>query len=422
VGIIDIDKWHEITSVLKKNKLRTFFTAFGVFWGIFLLVIMMGSGNGLRNSIMEGFGGMATNSFFMWTQRTTIPYKGFPRGRWYNFRNSDTQALKDNIPEIKLIAPRLQAWGFRGQGDNVVRGDRSGAFDIFGDTPDYNEIMPMNIYKGRFINEIDLKEKRKVIVIGQQVYTEMFEAGEEPIGEYLRLQGVYFKVIGVAKSRQQGNAERDERSIYMPFSTLQKTYNLGDRVGWYSITAVDGVPASKVEEEAKALIRKRHNIDPKDDRAVGSWNMQKEFDKFTNLFTGIRILVWIVGTGTLFAGVVGVSNIMLIVVKERTKEIGIERAIGATPRTIISQIILESVFLTTMAGYIGLVLGVGLLELVNYMMVANNASTDMFSHPEINFNMAMTALGVLVVSGIFAGLIPARRAVKIRPIEALRDE
>ena len=417
MGIIDIDKWHEISSVLKKNKLRTFFTAFGVFWGIFLLVIMMGSGNGLRNSILEGFGNMATNSFFMWTQRTTIPYKGFPRGRFYNFRNGDTQALKDNIPEIKLIAPRLQAWG-----DNVVRGERSGAFDIYGDTPDYNEIMPMDIYKGRFINEIDLKEKRKVIVIGQQVYSEMFENEEDPIGEYLRLQGVYFKVIGVAKSKQKGNAEREERSIYMPFSTLQKTYNLGDRVGWYSITAVDDVPASKVEEEAKALMRKRHNIDPKDDRAVGSWNMQKEFDKFTNLFAGIRILVWIVGTGTLFAGGVGVSNIMLIVVKERTKEIGIERAIGATPRTIISQIILESVFLTTLAGYIGLVIGVGLLELVNYFLEASNASTDMFSHPEINFNMAMTALAVLVISGIFAGLIPAKRAVNIRPIEALRDE
>ncbi len=422
MGIIDIDKWHEISSVLKKNKLRTFFTAFGVFWGIFLLVIMMGSGNGLKNSVMEGFGNMATNSFFMWTQRTTIPYKGFPRGRFYNFRNSDTKALKDNIPDIKLIAPRLQAFGFRGQGDNVVRGERSGAFDIYGDTPDFNRIMPMDITKGRFINEIDLRENRKVIVIGQQVYNEMFEKNENPIGEYLRLQGVYFKVVGVVKSKQKNNAERDERSVYMPFTTLQKTYNLGDIVGWYSITARDGVPASEVETEAKALMRKRHNIDPKDERAVGSWNMQKEFDKFTNLFGGIRILVWIVGTGTLFAGVVGVSNIMLIVVKERTKEIGIERAIGATPKTIITQIILESVFLTTMAGYIGLVVGVGLLELVNYVMVKSNASSDMFSHPEINFNMAITALSVLIVSGIFAGLIPASRAVKIRPIEALRDE
>ncbi len=421
--IIDIDKWNEILSVLKKNKLRTFFTAFGVFWGIFMLIIMMGSGKGLENGAMQGMGDMATNSFFMWTQRTTIPYKGFPRGRFYNFRNADTEALKKNIQEIDLIAPRLQAWGYRGAGSNVIRGERTGAFDIYGDTPDFNKINPMTMVQGRFLNKIDINEKRKVAVIGERVFEEMFSADENPVGEYLKIQGVYFKVVGVVRSKQSGQrSERDNRSIYMPFTTLQKTYNYGDVVGWYSITAVPGAKASDVEERAKKLMRERHNIHPDDERAVGSWNMAEQFSKMTGLFAGIRGLVWIVGIGTLFAGVVGVSNIMLIVVRERTKEIGIQRAIGATPANVITQIIIESVFLTTIAGYFGLVVGVGIVEGMNYMLQMSGANTEMFSNPEIDFNMAMTAILILIVSGALAGLIPAKRAVNIRPIEALRNE
>jgi len=421
--IYDPDKWQEIMSVLRKNKLRTFFTAFGVFWGIFLLVIMMGSGNGLRNSALSGFGDMATNSFFMWTQRTTMPYKGFQRGRFYNFKNSDTEAMRQNIADIDLIAPRLQAWGFRSPGDNVVRGDRTGAFDIYGDTPDFFKINPMTVVQGRVLNEKDVNDLRKVIVIGDRVLTEMFSTGEDPVGEYLRIQGVYFKVVGVVRSRSDGHqAERDERSVFMPITTMQRTYNLGDRVGWYSITATAGVPASRVEKQAKDLMKKRHHIHPDDDRAVGSWNMENEFNKFVNLFNGIKVLVWIVGIGTLFAGVVGVSNIMMIVVKERTKEIGIQRAIGATPAHVISQIIVEAVFLTTLAGYFGLVAGVGIIELIDYAMTMSQAESEMFKNPEINFNMAMSSLLVLLVAGVFAGLIPARRAVKIRPIDALRDE
>lgn len=423
MSIFDYDKWQEIVIVLKKNKLRTFFTAFGVFWGIFLLVVMMGSGNGLRNSALEGFGNMATNSFFMWTQRTTMPYKGFQRGRFFNFRNADTEAIRQNIPEVDKVAPRLQAFGFRGGGSNVIRGERTGAFDIYGDTPQFFEIMPVIVEKGRLINKTDVDETRKVIVIGKRVFEEMFRADEDPIGEYLQIQGVYFKVVGVIRSQQKGhNAERDEKSIYMPFTTLQRTYNYGDIVGWYSITAKDGVPASEAEKKTKEFMKTRHHIHPDDERAIGSWNMENEFNKFNNLFKGISILVWIVGMGTLFAGVVGVSNIMLIVVKERTKEIGIQRAIGAPPSAIISQIIVEAVFLTTLAGYIGLVIGVGLIELVDYVITTSGAESEMFRNPEINFNMAMTALGVLVISGIFAGLIPARRAVSIKPIDALRDE
>jgi putative ABC transport system permease protein len=421
--LIDLDKWNEIWSVIRKNKLRTFFTAFGVFWGIFMLVIMLGSGNGLKNGAYQGMGNMATNSFFMWTQRTTIPYKGFPRGRFYNFRNSDTEALKKNIKGIDLVAPRLQAWGFRGGGSNVIRGERTGAFDIYGDTPEFNKINPVTLLQGRFLNNIDLNEKRKVVAIGERVLEELFRPDEDPIGEYVKIQGVYFQVIGVVRSRQNGNqAERDNRSIFMPFTTLQKTYNYGDMVGWYSITAAEGYKASDIERQAKKLMRERHHIHPDDDRAVGSWNMEEEFNKFTTLFAGINALIWIVGIGTLFAGVVGVSNIMLIVVKERTKEIGIQRAIGATPVNIIVQVIVESVFLTTIAGYLGLVLGVGLVELINYFLVTSGANTEMFVNPRVDFDKAISALAILIVSGALAGMIPARRAVAIKPIEALRDE
>lgn len=423
MSIIDLDKWHEIMTVLKKNKLRTFFTAFGVFWGIFLLVIMMGSGNGLSNSVYEGFGSMATNSFFMWTQKTSMPYKGFQRGRYFNFKNEDTKAILNNVPEADVVAPRLQAYGFRGGGSNVIRGERTGTFSIVGDTPEVFDIVPMIIVEGRIINQTDINDKRKVIVIGERVYKEMFNPGENAIGEYLKIQGVYFKVVGIVKSKQKGDrAEEDEKTVHMPLTTLQQTYNYGDIVGWYSITAKKGIPASEVEKKTKDFLKVRHQIHPDDNQAIGSWNLETEFMKFDNLFKGITILVWIVGLGTLFAGVVGVSNIMLIVVKERTKEIGIQRAIGAPPSAIISQIIVESVFLTTIAGYVGLVAGVGLLELVNYLMTASGANSDMFSHPEIDFNMAMSALGVLVISGIFAGLIPARRAISIKPIDALRDE
>jgi len=420
--IFDRDRWQEIFSVLKKNKLRTFFTAFGVFWGIFMLIIMLGSGKGLSNGVKTGMGDMATNSMFMWTQRTTVPFKGFPRGRFYNFNNGDTQALIDNIPEIEYIAPRIQ--GFNRSGDNnVVRAERTGNFRIQGDYPEYNLIDPVKMLKGRFINNLDITDERKVIVIGQRVYEEMFEPNENPIGEYLRISGVYFKVVGLCKSKKNDQqAEQENQQVFMPFTTLQKTYNYGDVVGWYSITAKKNVMVSTIEEKAKTLMKQRHSIAPDDDRAIGSANVEEEFKKMTNLFTGINTLIWIVGIGTLLAGMVGVSNIMMIIVKERTQEIGIQRALGASPASIISQIITESVFLTAVAGYVGLVIGVVLIEAVNYMLISTNASTGMFSNPSVDFAVAIKALVVLIISGAVAGMIPANRAVSIKPIDALRSE
>lgn len=422
MDLFDKDKFTEIMHALGKNKLRTFFTAFGVFWGIFMLVIMLGSGKGLNNGVSQGMGDMATNALFMWTQQTTEPYKGFPRGRRYNFRNDDTQALRDNIPDLEYIAPRLQVFSAEGD-NNVVRGERTAAFSIQGDYPDMFKIDPVNINKGRFINEIDIKDKRKVIVIGIRVRDEMFDKEEDPIGDYLRIRGVYFRIVGVFSSKKNDQqADRENQQIFMPFTTLQQTYNMGDIVGWYSMTSYKHIPASVALEKAKKLMRERHSISPTDERAVGSFNVETEFQKMEQLFGGINALIWIVGIGTLMAGVIGVSNIMLIVVKERTKEIGIQRALGATPLAIKSQIVLESVFLTAIAGYIGLVLGVAVLELINYLLIEFGASTDMFSHPEVDFQKAIYALVILIISGAIAGLIPAQRATQIKPIDALRDE
>ncbi|MFN8255779.1 MAG: ABC transporter permease [Bacteroidales bacterium] len=421
--MFDKDRWQEIISALKSNKLRTFLTAFGVFWGIFMLMVMLGSGKGLENSVFEDLGDFATNSAFIWAQRTSMPYEGYPRGRFYNFTNDDMQALKDNIPEIDILAPRLEGWSSGDGQNNVTRGLKTGAFTIQGDYPEINRIDPNKMLKGRFINYKDIQESRKICVVGTRVVEVLFDKDEEPIGQYIRVKGVYFQVVGVFEPKNGINfGGEKEQTIFLPFTSLQKAYNFGDEVHYFSVTAKGDIPVSEVDKKCRALIRQRHHIHPDDQQAVGGFNLEEEFMKMRGLFGGIAALMWIVGVGTLLAGVIGVSNIMLIIVKERTKEIGIQRAIGATPMKIISQIIMESVFLTALAGYIGLVFGVGLIEGVNYLLEKSGADTEMFRHPEVDFNIAITALFILVVSGIFAGMIPAQRAISIKPIDALRDE
>jgi putative ABC transport system permease protein len=420
--MFDLDRWQEIYHVLSKNKLRTFLTAFGVFWGIFMLVIMLGSGNGLQRGVTQNFGDMATNSVFIWTQQTSMPYKGFPRGRSYYFDNEDIIAIRNSVPEIKYLAPRIQAGGYQ-QTNNVIRGLKTGIFNIMGDYPVYNKIDPLNFIKGRFINDLDIKEKRKVAVIGSRVVDFLFTSEEDPINKYIQIQGVYFQVVGIFSSKRNGEqANQENQNIYLPFTTLQQTYNYGNAVGFFSITSQDDIPVSVVEEKTIRLLKKRHSVAPADDAAVGHFNLKKEYDQMQGLFFGIRLLVWIVGTGTLLAGVIGVSNIMLVVVRERTKEIGIQRALGATPWKVISQIMMESVVLTTFAGYFGLVVGVGLLELINFLLGSSGANTEMFVHPGIDFSVAVTALSILIFCGALAGMIPARRAVSVKPIDALRYE
>lgn len=420
--IFDRDSWQEIAHTLKQNKLRSFLTAFGVFWGIFLLLIMVGAGKGLQNGAMEDFGDMATNSVFIWTRPTTIPYKGFPRGRRFYFNNDDIKALRQNIPEIQHLGPRNQLGGHRGV-TNVTRGIRDGAFNINGDYPEYRLIKFMRIDDGRFINHLDMQGRRKVAVIGTRVREVLFTNGENPIGEYILIQGVYFKVIGVFASNSEGDkAEEETQTVFIPFSTFQHAFNFGKRVSWFSITSQPNVPASVVEKKVISLLAERHQVSPDDQTAFGRYNVEKEYRKMVNLFAGINILIWFVGTFTLIAGVIGVSNIMLIVVKERTGEIGIRRAIGATPFNILTQIMTESVLLTAISGYIGLFAGVATIELMSRAIVAAGDRVEYFKNPEINLKVAILALSILVICGMLAGLIPGQKAISIRPVEAIRDE
>lgn len=419
--MIDTDLWQEVFHVLKKNKTRTFLTGFGVFWGIFMLVVMLGAGKGLRNGVFYGIGDLALNSLYIWTKSTTIPYEGFDRARWWSFTNEDTKALIDNIPEIEILAPRANAWG----GDvEISRDNRSESFRIIGDTPGYLKIEPQDIIEGRFINEKDLQNKRKVIVIGKRVREILYETDEDPLGTFLKIRGVYFKVIGVFKSRRGPNngAERQNKTIFMPFSTLQLTNNMGNYVGYYSVLAKPGIPARDIEEKMKKLLAKRHKVSPEDDQAFGTDNVEEEIREVNNLFTGIAALSWFVGTLTLFAGVIGTSNIMLVIVRERTKEIGVQRALGATPFRIIRQIVTESIFLNTVAGYLGLLLSAGLVEFVGFLLRKFEIEALYFHNPEVDLKVAILALVILVTSGAVAGLLPARRAVSIKPIDALRSE
>ncbi|WP_346862270.1 ABC transporter permease [uncultured Draconibacterium sp.] len=423
--MFDLDLWKEILSALKKNRMRSFMTAFGVFWGIFMLIVMSGAGRALENGVMDGIKAFASNSAFFWTERTSKPYKGFQRGRRWDYKNTDIEYIKANISDIEYLSPRL--FGPRSNsGDNTIRGKRTGAFSIYGDYPEFFKIDPWTPLQGRLINQIDIQQSRKVVNIGERVVEVMFEKDEDPIGQYLKINGVYFQVVGVVKGETRVNigGGRKTETIIMPFSTMQKTFNMGDDVHFFSVTSQPGIPVSQVEARLKELLKERHSIAPDDMQAIGSFNIEVEWKKYMGLFTGIQVLTWIVGIGTLLAGIIGVSNIMLVIIKERTQEIGIQRALGATPGKVILHIVAESVFLTVMAGYIGLVMGVGLLELLNMILEMNAGGGDdiFFRRPEVSFQMAVGALTVLVVSGIFAGLIPAQRAVSIKPIDALRDE
>jgi putative ABC transport system permease protein len=420
--MFDLDLWKEIIDALKKNRMRSFMTAFGVFWGIFMLIIMSGAGRALENGIMDGIKAFATNSAFFWTERTSKPYEGFQRGRRWDYKNKDIQYIRANIKDVEYLSPRLFGPNTYG-GDNTVRGIKTGAFNIYGDYPDFYKIDPWTPIKGRLLNEIDIMQNRKVCIIGERVAEVMFEKDEDPIGEYLKINGVYFQVVGVVNPETRiniGGGQKNE-AIMIPFTTMQRTYNMGDVVHFFSVTSVPGVPVSRVEERLKELLKERHHISPDDLQAIGSFNIEVEWKKYNALFNGIQILTWIVGIGTLLAGIIGVSNIMMVIIRERTQEIGIQRAIGATPGKVMLHIVMESVFLTVLAGYIGLALGVGLLELLS--MALDTGSDEMFfRRPEVSFKMAVSALTVLIFAGIFAGMIPARRAVKIKPIDAIREE
>lgn len=419
--MFDRDSWQEIAETLGRNRLRTGLTAFGVSWGIFLLVVLLGSGQGMSNGAKAGFGNMATNSFFLWSQRTSKPYKGTLQGRPVEMNLADAEAIR-RLDGISIVAPRIQLGGF-GSGGSVTRGGESRAFSVMGDFPEVFQIQPVRMLEGRQLNPLDVAEKRKVAMIGNRVAEVLFEKWEKPLGQTIRINGIEFHVVGTFESAQSGDrSEQDAETIYIPFTTFQQAYNGGGRVGWFSINAAPGYDASQVLEKTLALLRERHRVAPDDLRAFGSFDLAERFNQMNGLLGGINVLIWIVGIGTLAAGAIGVSNIMTIVVKERTAEIGLRRAIGARPFQIISQVSLEAILLTVLAGGAGLIVGVVLVEAIGFALESGGSPPQMFRQPGLTFSQAVFSLLVLVVAGLLAGIIPARRAVAVPPVEALRAE
>lgn len=386
-----------------------------------MLIVMLGVGTGLKNGAFQEFNRIANNSIFFWPQATKKSYKGFPAGRRFTFNNGDVTALLNHVPEIKYLAPRIRIGGYH-SGTNISRGLKTGAFNIYGDYPDVRNIHLIDMALGRFINRYDVDERRKVAVIGSKVYQTLFDAGEEAIGQYICIKDIYFKIVGVFKSRASGDsAEEDEQTVFLPLTTCQRLLNYGDRFDWLSIAARETADSSVVKDNVIEILSRRHMIAPDDRNAFGNFNTATLFRKIKNLFIGIDTLIWIVGCMTLISGVVGVSNIMLVIVKEQTREIGIKKAIGATPWDIISQIVMESLILTALPGYAGIVLGVGVLEVTNIIFIKRTGALGMFQNPGVDFSISMIALSMLIVSGILSGMIPARRAVEIKPTQAIKN-
>lgn len=421
----DIDRWNEIWVTITRNKSRSLLTGFGVFWGILMLVLLLGAGTGLQNGVMKNITGFATNSAFFFSENTSEPYKGFKKGRSWQMRNRDLETIRQKVKGVQYLSPVLMQWG---SGNNVVKDRKAGNYSIRGVYSEYFNIETQNILAGRLLNNIDMLEKRKVCVIGSTVRDEIFGKSDNVIGEYIRVNGIYYQVVGVIKPIPRVSlGGRTEKSVIIPFTTLQQTSNQGDKFWFLCATAYPDYPCEKMSADIKDILKQQNEISPTDEQAVGGFTIAKQFETFNMLFLGINILVWIVGLGTLLSGVIGVSNIMMVTVRERTREIGVRRALGASPIDIVTQIMSESLVLTSIAGLLGLTAGVGILEAINRMMVvsadtASNNNEAFFSNPEIHFGVALSATFVLLVCGLLAGLIPAWRALQVKAIDAIREE
>ena len=419
--IFDRDTWQEIFGSIQKNKVRTIITVIGVLWGIFIYIALSGAAKGLDNGFERQFENVAMNSMFIWAQSTSIPYEGFKTGRNPQLKIQDALKLRNNIPEIQFIAPRNAKGIFDGGGGSqMVRGSKSGTFTIYGDFPEYTKIATKKIYDGgRFVNQADIEEERKVCVIGERTQKELFDEDEQPVGQYIRVDDIYFQVIGVHKYIEGGGFESDG-DVFIPFSTYKKLYNTGDNVDWFTIAAFDDADVIAVEEQVKQTLKRIHRVSPKDERAFGSFNLGEIFGRIMGFSQGMTFLSLIVGIATIIAGVIGIGNILLISVKERTKDLGIRRALGATPSEVRIQIILESVFLTFIAGIFGIILGAFVLSGID---AATSSMTDFpYTNPTVPISFVLGALAIMVTLGTLIGLIPAQRAVSIKPIDALREE
>ena len=410
--MFDLDKWQEIFSTIKKNRLRTALTGFSVAWGIFMLVVLVGSGYGLENGVKREFQGDAVNYIAVNAGVTSVPYKGMKAGRYIQFTNDDRGVLH-RINNVEKSSSRTYLFQ---ENNTISYKNEYGTFDIIAVSPDYRHLESLTMTSGRFLNEKDITDYRKTVALGRLVHEALFK-GEEAVNKYVKVGGVPFLVVGVFDDPGQ---DRDLRRIYIPISTAQRVFNMGNNIRTVDLMLgeADMEQSLQVVEDVKQKMSDKHKFDPEDNRALFIFNSIENYKQLMDLFAGIRMFIWIIGIGTIIAGIVGVSNIMMIVVKERTKEIGIRKALGATPWTIISLILQESVVITAFAGYIGLVAGVGLLEVVSKTLPAH----DYFANPEINLNIAIAATVLLVIAGAIAGYVPARKAATVKPVVALRDE
>ena len=412
---VDIDSYREIIDTLTRNKSRSFLTGFGVFWGVFMLVALMGGGQGMKEMLYSNFEGFAQNTVIVGADQTSKPYKGFRKGRRWYMEYKDVERLKQQVPELNAVAPILM-----GRGSTAYYGDQKTNPNMQGAVPEVVNIISPKIYYGRFINEMDIQEHRKVCVIGKKIYKDLFKEGGDPCGKKIRVDSTYYEVVGVDYS--SGGISiggRSEERVTIPITTMQAAFNRGNAVDIIAATGRPGVVMSKITPRIRETVARAHYIDPTDDQGVFIFNTELMFQIFSNLFKGVNILIWLVGLGTLFAGAIGVSNIMMVTVKERTTEIGIRRAIGATPRSILGQIMSESIVLTSVAGMSGILFAVLILEMLE---LANTSDGIVGAHFQVNFWIAIGAVVLLSVLGILAGLAPAARAMSIKPVDAMRDE
>jgi putative ABC transport system permease protein len=410
--LFESDTWKEVYDSLTKNKVRTVITMIGVWWGILLLIALLGAARGMENSFNRIFGDFATNSVFIWGQNTSLPFKGFQEGKRVRLKLSHAHKIKENIEGIELVVPRSRSQAL------VVRNFLSGRYGVNGDYPLLDQIQKKKMLRGRFINQNDINSKRKAAVISEDVYKQLFDKNQNPIGRYIQVNNMNFTVIGVF---QNENVDMGPSSdIHIPFTTFQQIYNRGDRIGWMVVTGKPEYNIKQIEEDIKLLLRNLNKIHPRDKRALGSFNLGKEFAKITGFLKGMQFLTWFVGIATLIAGVFAIGNILLITVKERTKEIGIRRALGATPFEIKRQIVVEAVFLTLLSGILGIITGGWILIVIDKVWGQGDEAT--LVNASVSIAVVFVALALLVLLGSLIGLIPAFKATRLKPIEALREE
>lgn len=412
---IDIDSYREIIDTLTRNKSRSFLTGFGVFWGVFMLVALMGGGQGMKEMLYNNFEGFAQNTVLMGASETTKPYKGFKKGRSWYMDYKDVERLKQQVPELDAVAPVLM-----GRGSTAYYGDQKTTPRIQGTLPEMTKIETPKMYYGRYINDMDVREQRKVCVIGKKIYKELFKEGGDPCGKKIRVDSTYYEVVGVDyRSGGISLGGRAEERITMPLTLMQAAYNRGNSVDMIAAVGRPGVLMNKITDRMRETVARAHYIDPTDEQGVGMFNTELMFQMISNVFKGVNILIWLVGLGTLLAGAIGVSNIMMVTVKERTTEIGIRRAIGATPKMILSQIISESIVLTLVAGMSGILFAVMILQMLE---MANTEDGIIQTHFQVGFWTAIFCAVVVSTLGVLAGLAPAARAMSIKPVDAMRDE